>query len=272
MSKMRGQFRRFCRYIMSWFITELNEKDLTRTAIVFSPHPDDETLGCGGTIIKKKIAGAEVKIFFMTDGRKSHQHLIEGNKLKLIRAKEALEAGQMLGLNEEDIGFLEYKDEELDKNQDSAIQKVTEILLRLRPDEIFIPYKREAPLDHFFTNRIVVAALQKYKRKTIIYEYPIWFWYHWPWVSVPMANLNGILATLKRSVIAGLYFLMEFRCSVYIGDVLALKRAVLDSYISQMTRFLSDPRWRTLGDISNGEFLECFFQEHEIFHKYIIRR
>jgi len=57
---------------MKHVVSELDEKDLGCTATVFSPHPDDETLGCGGTIIKKKRAGAEVKIFYMTDGRKSH--------------------------------------------------------------------------------------------------------------------------------------------------------------------------------------------------------
>ena len=245
---MSGQFRRFCGFIIRWFLTSCSETDLTSSSIVFSPHQDDETLGCGGTIIKKKMAGTKVKLFFMTDGRKSHQSLMSEDKLKVIRAKEALKAGQMLGLNEEDIGFLEYQDDELGKNQDSAIQKVTEILSCLQPEEIFIPYKREMPTDHFFTNRIVLAALQNYKRKAIVYEYPIWFWCHWPWVSVPTANLNCILATLKRSVIAGFYLLKDFRCSICVGDVLPLKRAALDSYKSQMTRIISDPQWRTLGE------------------------
>jgi LmbE family N-acetylglucosaminyl deacetylase len=44
--------------------------------VVFSPHPDDETLGCGSTIIKKKRLGADVTIVFMTDGSKSHPHFI----------------------------------------------------------------------------------------------------------------------------------------------------------------------------------------------------
>jgi hypothetical protein len=41
---------------------ELGENDLGRSSIIFSPHQDDETLGCGGTIIRKKRVGADVKI------------------------------------------------------------------------------------------------------------------------------------------------------------------------------------------------------------------
>jgi LmbE family N-acetylglucosaminyl deacetylase len=258
---------------MNRVMSELDEKDLERTATVFSPHPDDETLGCGGTIIKKKRAGAEVKIFFMTDGQKSHSHLISKNKLKCIRVSEALAASRMLGLEENDVAFLEYEDGELSRNQDSAIRKVVEILLLQQPDEVFIPCKRETRnSDHLATNRIVASALQIYKRKATVYEYPIWFWYHQPWVSVPMDTPKDILSALKQSIVSGLSLLKDFRCSVYVGDVLQLKRAILAQYESQMTRLVPDSRWQTLGDISNGEFLECFFQEHEIFHQYILHR
>lgn len=69
---------------MNRTMSELDEKDLERTATVFSPHSDDETLGCGGTIIKKKRAGAKVKIVFIPDGRKSHSHLISEDELKCM--------------------------------------------------------------------------------------------------------------------------------------------------------------------------------------------
>lgn len=273
MNHLRFQSCLFCRGIMNRVMSELDEKDLERTATVFSPHPDDETLGCGGTIIKKKRAGAEVKIFFMTDGQKSHSHLISKNKLKCIRVSEALAASRMLGLEENDVAFLEYEDGELSRNQDSAIRKVVEILLLQQPDEVFIPCKRETRnSDHLATNRIVASALQIYKRKATVYEYPIWFWYHQPWVSVPMDTPKDILSALKQSIVSGLSLLKDFRCSVYVGDVLQLKRAILAQYESQMTRLVPDSRWQTLGDISNGEFLECFFQEHEIFHQYILHR
>jgi len=252
-------------------MNELSENDLERSAVVFAPHPDDETLGCGGTIIKKKRAGADVNIVFMTDGRRSHRQFISEDELKAIRANESLAACRMLGVKESDIVFLKFEDGALSRNQDTAIHSVTEILLRQQPEQIFIPYSKEPSLwseDHLATNRIVTSALQIYMNKAVILEYPIWFWWHWPWVSVPISCRWEMLAVLKNSVVSGLRLLRDFRCSVYIGDVLELKRAALDQHRSQMTRLIPDSRWPILGDISGGEFLACFFQEHESFRCY----
>lgn len=247
---------------MSLFMRELDNEDLERSAIVFSPHPDDETLGCGGTIIKKKRAGANVKIIFMTDGGRSHPHLISAKELKSIRANEAVAANRILGVEEEDVFFLEFEDTKLIKNKNSAELKVIEILLHEEPDEIFIPYYRDIHPDHIATNEIVLSALQTYGKKVIIYEYPLWIWNHWPWVHT--RALGSWINNLKP----GLSLLIDFHCSIYIADNLNQKRSALEQYKSQMMQLIPDPNWGTLSDLSNGEFLKCFFQDHEIFHRY----
>jgi len=247
---------------MSFFLRELDVSFLERSAIIFSPHPDDETLGCGGTIIRKKRAGADVSIVYMADGRRSHSHLIPENELKSIRVNEALAASQKLGVEEKDVQFLEFKDSELGNNQESAILKVIDILLQIKPDEIFIPYHRDDHPDHSATNSIVVSALQTYGRQLVVNEYPVWFWRHWPWVRCSDIRF-GI-----KSISSGLNLLKDFHCSVYIADVLELKHAALSQHRSQMTRLIPDPQWGTLSDLSYGEFLECFFQDHEIYYRY----
>ncbi len=67
--------RRLTHYLMRLLAlgsTEIPTRELARSALVFSPHPDDECLGCGGTIIRKKQAGSTVKIVHLTDGSRSH--------------------------------------------------------------------------------------------------------------------------------------------------------------------------------------------------------
>jgi LmbE family N-acetylglucosaminyl deacetylase len=238
---------------------------------VFSPHPDDATLGCGGTIIKKKRAEAQVKIVYMTDGRKSHAHLISEDKLKAIRANEALKACGILGLEENDVIFLEYRDGELTENQNSAIRKVSRILKFHKPKEIFIPHHKEPSLwakDHVATNRIVMSALKAYDRTSTVYEYPIWLWYYQPLNFTSISNAKETLIGLKPSFISKLILLRDFHYSVDIGNVLQLKHAALNQYRSQMTRLVPDPRWTTLDDLLDGRFLECFFQQYEIFHRH----
>jgi len=115
---------------MNRIMSEFDENALGRSAVVFSPHFDDETLGCGGTILKKKRAGADVKIVFMTDGSKSHRRLISENELKAIRASEGLAASRSLGLNACDICFLEFEETKLSEHLDAATNRVTEMLLQ----------------------------------------------------------------------------------------------------------------------------------------------
>ena len=252
--------------------TEYPKDNLRKSAVVFSPHFDDETLGCGGTIIKKKRVGADIKIVFMTDGSKSHRNLIAENKLKEIRKSEALAVIQLLGLGVKDVFFLDFEETKLELHINSAVSKVTEILLRQQPDEIFVPYHGEPTLwslDHLATNGIVMSALQKYGKKVTVYEYPIWLWYRQP--CLPMINSpKKIFSSLKQNIVSLFNLLKDFRSSVYIGDVLKCKHEALDQYKSQMSRFVPDSNWQTLADISNGQFLKCFFQDYEVFSQTLL--
>jgi len=271
-SFLRVESSRFLRFLMNRVLRELGESDLERSAVVFSPHPDDETLGCGGTIIRKKRMGADVTIVFMTDGGRSHRHLISENELKSIRAREALAATRMLGVEEKDVVFLQFENGKLDGSRELAISKVTDILADQKPEGVFIPYYKEPSSwseDHLATNRIVVSALQIYRRKAVIFEYPIGFWCNWPWTNLrPTYSSMKIFSALKQVLLSGSSALRDFRYAVSIEEVLEIKRAALDQYKSQMTRLIPDPRWKTLGDVSNGDFLKCFFQEYEIFRRF----
>ena len=58
-------------------LREMTREELARPAVVLAPHPDDETLGCGGTLIRKARAGAPLKVVLMTDGARSGRGLID---------------------------------------------------------------------------------------------------------------------------------------------------------------------------------------------------
>jgi LmbE family N-acetylglucosaminyl deacetylase len=263
--------RKFYQYWLNSLNKEIDERELDKSAIVFAPHQDDETLGCGGTIIRKKQAGANLQIVFMTDGCQSHAHLMAENELRSTRAKEAVAAAQVLGVDQNDVLFLEFRDGTLAQNQKQAKEKVKEIILRYQPEEIFIPYARDGVPDHDTTNKIVISALKIGGIKAVIYEYPIWFWRQWPWTNLGNSK-QEILTVLKKSLNSGLglSFLTNFRFSVNIKANLNLKRAALAQHKSQMTQLIPNSNWLTLEDVANGEFLACFFQDYEFFRRYTI--
>lgn len=239
--------------------------DLSRSAVVFAPHPDDETLGCGGTVIRKRAAGADVRIVFMTDGGRSHEGLRPGHELQVLRRREAVAAARTLGVDEVCVSFLDFEDGRLGDLHARAVPEVAAILNEFRPEEVFVPYHGDPPADHVATYRIVRTAVEQTGPDITVYEYPIWFWRFWPLTEV---NVNRT-ADVKTQVICSLArtkrLIRDFRWQVSIAEVVEQKRRALAEHRSQMTRLDGDPRWLTLGDVSGGEFLECFFGEYEVF-------
>lgn len=252
---------------------------LERSAIIFSPHPDDEALGCGGTIIKKKSLGASVKLVHMTDGAApTHADAVTRDELRAIRFKEAMSAGRVLGLSESEMYFLGFPDTRLEENIRAARERVEDILLNSRPEEVFVPHRGEPfglATDHRMTTEIVRAALEHCKMSVSVWEYPIWFWLHWPWVGLsrnsPPAFPRWAAHRNSLRLLIGLRAFIDLRHSVHIGDVLERKRAAIGQHRSQMERVSRDPRWMTLADIAGGEFLDYFRQDREFFHRYEYR-
>jgi len=91
--------------------------------LVFSPHPDDETLACGGTILKNIQQNKKIKIVFLTNGeayaeacsvwlKKKREDLAPSDFVLFgkERQREALQAIKKLGLKESDAIFLSFPD------------------------------------------------------------------------------------------------------------------------------------------------------------------
>jgi len=237
------------------------------SAIVFAPHQDDEVLGCAGTILLKSQAGTPVACVFMTDGRTSHRRFMEEGELRHLRQSEALDAAAILGIQRSDVHFLDFEDCCLNKFHTRAVEHVLALIHRYHPDEVYVPYQGDGNPDHEETYAIVVEACWKSALRLELCEYPIWFWNHWPWVSLQvqcnLTTFRDLLKLLKAGL--GWRLFRAFRSGVYVGGVIERKRQALAQYRSQMTVFKEGTAWPTLPGVSNGEFLDCFFQKFEVF-------
>lgn len=89
--------------------------------LVFSPHPDDETLAAGGLIRRLVDAGAPVKVAFLTNGdgwpwaAEADFHVTKPTDTDYVamgelRQREAIAATRRLGVRKRDVAFLGFPD------------------------------------------------------------------------------------------------------------------------------------------------------------------
>lgn len=263
-------FFRFGRWLLHRRMAEYDPNDLPRRALVCAPHQDDETLGCGGTILKKKAAGAEVGMVFLADGGTSHEKLMAPAEMAALREREASAACRVLGIEPEEVVHLRFPNRHLHEHFDEAVARIAALLDQTMPEEVFVPCEGDPPADHVATRQIALAALRRHGRPVTVYEYPIWFWEHWPWMPATVYAPSLGRAFFRHSLRALATLFRDFRCGVDIEDVLEIKLRALQEHESQMKRLNGKPEWATLEDVGNGTFLGCFFQEYELFFRYTL--
>lgn len=249
-------------------IRPLDTAELSASAVVFAPHQDDETLGCGGTVVRKTTAGASVSVVFLTDGSGSHPQLMAREQLVETRAGEAFAALGVLGIAPKDVRFLGAPDGALVNHADTIVPALREILEDRRPEQVFVPYARDRLSDHEATRDLLLTAARQVARSLTVFEYPVWFWDHWPWMQ---QSAGSATHRTRRFVRESLALLMDFNTHVAIGDVLETKIAALECHRTQMTRFDGSDEWPTLGDVAGGDFLRCLLRDSEIFHRWSLR-
>lgn len=234
--------------------------------MVFAPHPDDEVLGCGGTIALKARAGADIQVVVMTDGRTSHAEFIDEPTLIRMRRLEALEAASRLGLASDAYTFLDVEDQCLCQHAERIERQVLELLRSFSPQQVFVPHRLDRLSDHVATFAIVASALRKYDQRVTLLEYPVWLWNNWPWTA-HLRREDPRRVRLQRMLRDG--FSLAFGCStrVDVRSVLKHKMYALDAYRSQVQRHQGNPQWPILSDVSDGAFLDRFLTGWEVFRR-----
>jgi LmbE family N-acetylglucosaminyl deacetylase len=171
--------------LVFWWILRWISKPLglsNKSVIVFSPHQDDETFGCGGMIATKREQDIQVIVVFLTDGRgsgSSELHFQE--KIAQIRKQEAVTALQILGVDASEIHFLEKPDGTLqdleNEERQQTIEQVVELLKYYEPGEVYVPHRKDCHKDHEATYQLVKEAIAQAEITVELLQYPIWlFW------------------------------------------------------------------------------------------------
>lgn len=129
------------------------------TTLVIAAHPDDEALGCGGTLKKISARGEDVRILFICDGvgARHTQSVTPSNNSISERQRMALSAAEILGAKEPD--FLAFPDNQLDTvSLLSIIKKIEETIDDYHPHTIYTHHHGDLNLDHSLVARAVLTA------------------------------------------------------------------------------------------------------------------
>lgn len=222
------------------------------TTLVIAPHQDDESLGCGGLIARKRNEGLPVHIVFITDGSASHpgHARISPAELAQMRRQEAMAASASLGVEHTCVHFLDEPDGTLNAIQparrEALVARLTALLSEIAPREILLPCYPDGSSEHDATFGFVIDAIGRAGLQPDIWQYPVWSWW----------NPGLLLRRWARS---------KECCRLPVEDYLQAKKQAIACYRTQIAPLPPDeypslPR----------ELIDIFQQDSEFFFRYEI--
>jgi LmbE family N-acetylglucosaminyl deacetylase len=190
--------------------------DITAEPIlVIAPHPDDETLGCGGAIALLKQRGYAVNILVMSDGTQSHPNSQKypASALKDLRESETRCAMKILGVEPTHITFLALPDGAVPEfgaaDFKTTVNQCCRYLTDVNPNVIFAPCRADPHPDHRAAYQIFQAALAQTRWCPRVIEYPIWDWdlkqrqpYMQSWQQVWRLDTSKVVALKQQAIVA----------------------------------------------------------------------
>lgn len=209
--------------------------------MVLAPHPDDESIGCGGLIARWRQAGRPASVLLLTDGARGARDLRGGEAgsaaaraLAETRRKEAEHALAALGGTT--LHPLDLPDGELARNREALAKAIAGHLARERPDVLALPFVTDRHPDHVAAFAGAVEALARIEgpKPGTILCYEVW-------------------APLPANAV------------IDISDVIEAKRAAIACHASQMAEHdyvegaLSLNRYRALAALTRVRYAEAYW-------------
>jgi LmbE family N-acetylglucosaminyl deacetylase len=194
------------------------------TIMVAAPHMDDEVLACGGTIARLPDR-ARVHLIYATDGTRSYTPVVPwldetSPELSTVRRAEARLALQTLGVSPGNLHFLDFPDGKLEHHKREFETSFMELLRKIRPDHVLIPFRYDRHPDHLAVNRAAHSALRRHNSRAQLFEYFVYY----RWRMLPGRDIRT-------------YVQADQLLAVDIETVAARKRTALECFKSQTTRY-----------------------------------
>jgi len=189
--------------------------------VVVAPHPDDESLGCGGLIAAACVSGTAVRLVVLSDGIGSHPNSrrYPPARLRDLREAETVAAAGALGLGPECITFLRLPDRYVStagEEAEAAVAAIGAEAASCKAGVVCVTWPFDPHCDH-------VAAAHLARRATTdgprLVFYPVW-----GWVLTAETEVGG----------------PPRGCRIAVGAHAAAKQAAIAAHRSQTTDLIDD--------------------------------
>ena len=146
--------------------------------VVVAPHPDDESLGCGGLIAEARARGRPVRVVVVSDGSGSHPNSPSHppERLRDLREGEARDAARALGLDPGHVRFLRLPDRQVPSagpEAEAAAEAIVEVVRESGAGALFVSWEHDPHCDH-----VASAAIARLAHRRVpdarLYAYPVW--------------------------------------------------------------------------------------------------
>jgi len=188
---------------------------MNKSILVVAAHPDDEVLGCGGTIALHAQSGDHVSVVFMTDGVNARDN-VDNSEVE-ERRKAAKKASNILGAKTPK--FLNFPDNQMDTVPLlDIIKSLEQVIDQLKPQIVYTHHLGDLNIDHQITHQAVMTACRPQPNSTIreIFSFEILSSTEWSSLSENIFKAN---------------------CFVDINSVMEKKIESIKSYEKEMRNF-----------------------------------
>lgn len=203
-----------------------------RSTVLISPHPDDETFGCGATIARLRASGQAVRLLVVTDGADSPRpEGVSRDEMILLRQEETRRAMAELGVDGSAITFWDFPDGGASEHLPELVDRLSIFLKEVSPDQVLVTSAADRHPDHAAVGLAARRAIGRLDIAPRLLEYPIW-------QRVPAllfvrrrSPRAGTGAPAPESAISGQPRLSQS------GAFLTQKKAAIAAYASQLPHF-----------------------------------
>ncbi len=142
--------------------------------LVFAPHPDDEVLGCGGTIARYVVEGNDVYVCIVTSGYppiyENDYKCAQENGWPHIQYPNIMDAHKLLGVKE--TFFLQFPTVMLETVPRYELNdSINKMVQKIKPEVVFVPHFGDMQRDHALVSEAVMVAVRPKNEYTVRYVY-----------------------------------------------------------------------------------------------------